>query len=346
MRSPLRLAAVGIFALGLFAAALPAGAITGGTDDSPTAPRHPNVGLLFFYEAAGRFRCSATLISPTVLLTAAHCTAGSVGKVAITFDTQVAGDAAAGRTVLPRAIDDPGTGLEGSGYDDGLWIVEYDAAGVPLPDLSTPDPDDVLRHLYPNDGAPDGTADGSPVWATGTALAHPGYSDFTDIRNWNDTGVVILDAPVTGVPIAPLAPVGTLDALAQPKLIKQLVRTVGYGTEVRSATSGPQKPTPQSYPLRRQYTDEKPQKLTPQILQLQGNDKDPFGGGGTCFGDSGGPAFLNGEIVGDTSYGYTSNCRYLGGYQRIDIPVIRTWLDCVLAAPNAVTAEATCGATD
>ena len=55
MRSPLRLAAVGIFALGLFAAAVPAGAITGGTDDSPTDPEHANVGLLFFYEADGRF---------------------------------------------------------------------------------------------------------------------------------------------------------------------------------------------------------------------------------------------------------------------------------------------------
>ena len=99
----------------------------------------------------------------------------------MTFDAQVASDVAADRTVLPRALDDPGTGLEGSGYDEGLWIVEYDAGGVPLPDLSTPDPDDVLRHLYPNDGALDGTADGSPVWLTGTALAHPGYSDFTNV---------------------------------------------------------------------------------------------------------------------------------------------------------------------
>jgi alkanesulfonate monooxygenase SsuD/methylene tetrahydromethanopterin reductase-like flavin-dependent oxidoreductase (luciferase family) len=81
-----------------------------------------------------------------------------------------------------------------------------------------------------------------------------------------------------------------------------------------------------SYPLRRQYTLEKPQKLTAQILQLQGNEKDPFGGGGTCFGDSGGPAFHGGYVVGDTSYGYTSNCRYLGGYQRVDIPIVRSWL--------------------
>jgi hypothetical protein len=27
-----------------------------------------------------------------------------------------------------------------------------------------------------------------------------------------------------------------------------------------------------------------------------------------------------------TSYGYTSNCRYLGGLQRVDIPVVQDWL--------------------
>jgi hypothetical protein len=83
-------------------------------------------------------------------------------------------------------------------------------------------------------------------------------------------------------------------------------------------------------PIVRRYTTEIGQKLTIQILQMNGNEHDPRAGGGTCFGDSGGPAMLGGYIVGDTSFGYTNNCRYLGGYQRVDIPVVRNWLlDCV-----------------
>ena len=39
------------------------------------------------------------------------------------------------------------------------------------------------------------------------------------------------------------------------------------------------------------------------------------------------PLLLGGRIVGVTSYGYTSNCRYIDGYQRVDIGVVQDWLD-------------------
>ena len=55
--------------------------------------------------------------------------------------------------------------------------------------------------------------------------------------------------------------------------------------------------------------------------------------------DKDGPILKIGDsiAVADTSYGYTNNCRYLGGVQRVDIPIVRNWImDCVadLACPS------------
>ncbi|HEU0288669.1 MAG TPA: trypsin-like serine protease, partial [Nocardioidaceae bacterium] len=66
------LSSVGIVSLvaGMAITAQPAGAITGGQRDEV----HTNVGVVRFTTESGRFRCSGTLISPTVVLTAGHCT--------------------------------------------------------------------------------------------------------------------------------------------------------------------------------------------------------------------------------------------------------------------------------
>jgi hypothetical protein len=60
----------------------PAAAITNGELDGNG---HPYVGLMVFQLAEGRFRCSGALLSPTVFLTAGHCTFGVIGKVQIWF---------------------------------------------------------------------------------------------------------------------------------------------------------------------------------------------------------------------------------------------------------------------
>lgn len=58
----------------MLATAVPAAAITYGEPDNG---RHPQVGLVAFFNASGQFiwRCSGTLLDPTTLLTAGHCTA-------------------------------------------------------------------------------------------------------------------------------------------------------------------------------------------------------------------------------------------------------------------------------
>jgi hypothetical protein len=82
------------------------GAITGGQLDGNG---HPNVAMIVFYQPDGRFRCSATLVSPTVLVTAAHCTDGVRGKVIATFEPVAP-------SPTPRAADDPGDGTSAIGY--------------------------------------------------------------------------------------------------------------------------------------------------------------------------------------------------------------------------------------
>ncbi len=278
MRKPIITAAILLATLFGLAIGTPAVASTGGTADGDV---HPNVGLILFYSADGRFRCSATLVSPSVVVTAAHCTQGTLGKTLVTFDSVI-------------ALQPPSPFPVAANPSAGFTQAEVEAAG----------------------------------YLSGTAYTHPQYSNFTDVNNWNDVGVIVLDRPLaafgTGYPA--IAPLGTLSAIKTSDLPKTLFTAVGYGTEVRKPDSGPQKPQPMSYPLLRRYVEMPGQKLTPQILQTNGNPNDNRGTGGTCFGDSGGPVFLGGELVAVTSYGYTSNCRYLGGYQRIDIPSVASWL--------------------
>jgi hypothetical protein len=66
----------------------PAGAIVGGTPDTV----HTNVGLVRFTTADGRFRCSGTLVSARVVLTAGHCTEGPATDVYVSFDDALAKD--------------------------------------------------------------------------------------------------------------------------------------------------------------------------------------------------------------------------------------------------------------
>ena len=60
------------------------------TDGSLDGNAHPHVGLLIFdVDGDPAFRCSGTLLSPTVLLTAGHCTDGtSGGRVWFEADVQ------------------------------------------------------------------------------------------------------------------------------------------------------------------------------------------------------------------------------------------------------------------
>ncbi|WP_296667797.1 trypsin-like serine protease [Demequina sp.] len=252
---------------------------------------HPNVGVVVMYDAEGPlWRCTATLIADDVLVTAAHCTEAPATHAIVSFDTYIREDFA---PYLPPS--------EG----DDAWNPATEGGSYMDPDTGH-------------------------TWYAGQTHTSPKYSGFTDIKNWNDYGVVTLDGPVPGIEPAELAPVGYLDTVKQPTLNKTLFTTVGYGTTVVKPDEGPRKPVASGANIIRQIAQEPGQKLSPQILQVNGNGNDNRGTGGTCFGDSGGPTFLDGYLVAVTSYGYTLNCRYLDGLQRVDIPIAQDWISSFL----------------
>lgn len=151
----------------------PAGAVTGNFTPDYT---HNYVALVAFYDAQGHFlwRCTGSLLNPTTVLTAGHCTDTAGGAVsAIVWVSQEGG-----------AQFDPSTGAE-----------------------------DPLTG-YPNECInPDGLHPCSTATAP-DALREYGYSGLHKFGTDNaDVGLVILDNPIQLDDYASLAEPGSVDAL-------------------------------------------------------------------------------------------------------------------------------------
>jgi hypothetical protein len=178
--------AVGVIAT----SALPAGAITG---DSVEDTEHPFVGLVAFYDEQGQYshRCSGSLLTPTVFLTAGHCTTDFFGPTAT---ARVYFQQDAGANYDPQTGIDPVTGFP-----------EYCAPGTLGVSCAT------SEELYDYDYATSG----------------PPWREFPDIR---DVGLVILDQPINLPEYGELAADGTLDDLATRRGQKETTFTLsGYG---------------------------------------------------------------------------------------------------------------------
>ncbi len=123
-----RLLAVAVAAASLVAVAGPAGAITYG---EPDGDRHPYVGLMRTYDEAGAtlWRCSGTLISETVFLTAGHCTEPPAVHVEIWFDADV--ESGIPGNGYPMTGDVGGTPYTHPQYDPAAFFL-YDLGIVVL----------------------------------------------------------------------------------------------------------------------------------------------------------------------------------------------------------------------
>jgi secreted trypsin-like serine protease len=246
--APRRLVVFLALVASLVLASAPAGAVTNG---EPDGTAHSYVGLAVFYDAAGtpQWRCSGTLLSPTVFLTAGHCTEGAASAQ--------------------------------------VWFAEH-----------------VTRELgYPFTGG-----------IKGTPYTHPNY--VWSFPNTSDVGVIVLNKGVRRATYGVLPQLGALDALATKRGTQDVTFTVvGYGLqEVKP----------------RLMAERSRLQATVQLVNLRNALTDgynihhtaaPGTGGGTCFGDSGGPVFrgTSNIVVGITSFGLNSNCAGSGFAYRTDI---------------------------
>jgi trypsin len=280
----------------MFLTPSPATAIT---DGQPDGGEHPYVGELIFFDAdAGSpgfndpgawFTCSATMLSPTVIVTAGHCTYG-VGENGESTTTG---------------------GGDGSGGND-IWFDTSESAHFDgFPPSANYGPDE--NHQRYLDRA--AFLNASPFWHRGTSHPHPEFDPVEFFAH--DAGVVVLDEPLEMDTYGTMPTLNYLNQYqGQPH---HLFEVVGYGL----TKSGPK--TEEGGDVRLKG-DVKLNSLAGKprdtFVILSNNSGQPHRGG-TCFGDSGGPTFDDTNsnlVVAVTSFGKNPTCAGTGGAYRLDRP--------------------------
>lgn len=252
------------------AAALPASAITFG---QPDGNDHPYVGTLLFERADGYYSCTGTMLSPTVMLTAGHCTEeyGVTNlRTWVTFKENVSIESGCStRACLNKYLDNAKNG-----------------------------------------------------WIPGTAVPHPSYDDFA---GWPsaatyDVGVIKLSKAVSMPVYGQLPPIGFLETI---KPSTNSFTAVGYGLQ------GYIKP----------FYDDQWARFAGTVKLVEMNStwtgggttakytNNPGTGGGTCYGDSGGPIFYGNTniVVSVVSWGQTP-CIGVDFNFRTDIPTAQDFV--------------------
>jgi hypothetical protein len=166
-------------------------------------------------------------------------------------------------------------------------------------------------------------------------ITHPKFRFRSQMSSeQTDIGLVFLKEPVRGITPAVLPRAGLLDDMKKRRLLRpgSTFRLAGYGTHLDPIAP----PTPTlDFPFQRRYVDAEYKQVIKRHINFKQNIHS--GPGGACFGDSGGPAFIDhprtGEpvLVGVTSWG-DQKCIGTGFYSRTDLPDVLRWINANL--PN------------
>jgi len=254
-----------VFAMALAMVLTMVGVASGITHGELDGDGHPYVGLMVADDADGNamWRCSGTLISPRVYLTAGHCTEEPAVRATIWFEADV-------------------------------------QAGIP-------------DNGYPFGGA---------TSVDGTTFTHPQYDPNAFFLY--DLGVVILDEPVYMDEYGVLPDLDVLDGMKTRRGRQDTTFTsVGYGLQrINPVFVEQERVRMVAHPNLIQINTP---GFTGDFSILLSNNHST---GGTCFGDSGGPNFINDSNVigGVTSFGINGNCAGTGGVYRVDRADDLGWL--------------------
>jgi len=295
----------------------PAGAISDGTKDGN---QHPYVGLMVATDADGApmWRCSGSMISPRIYVTAGHCTFGAAGAL-VWFESDLEPDPSEygyPDNLVPKEFDEDGnptafvegTAISGTPYSHPL----YDDAGFFLYDLGVV----VL----------DEPAPGVDSFAALPTPDDYGIVDTYRTGRKNGSTVTVVGYGLQELVEGPIVP--DFD----PKLQSDKTR---YETEVAvisvKGAGG---------------AGSRSNKLPGSGSFITSGDPTT---GGTCPGDSGGPN-LDGDtnlLVGITSFGFNANCKGPGGAYRIDRAEDVDFIHCVedhIDDPDDIVAVDGCAA--
>lgn len=288
MRTLLRsLILAGVMAVATIA---PASAVTYGV---PDAGEHPYVGFTIFYDPAedAWFSCSGTLLDADTFLTAGHCAYG-IGTNGVLVGTS-------GGTDAWVTVDDTEV-LAGWPLRSQIGTIYPDVAAL-----------NAARRAWLDDPA--------NGFVGATAYPHPLYDNFSGFPTNYDVGVMELDTGIALSTYGTLAPIGTVETLLEdvknPNTV--VVESVGYGIQAIQ---------PHPMDVESRY------KSTSRIVETNGhasaagnlhtlNNPSAIGGtGGTCFGDSGGPLFVNdtNQVISVVSYGFSGTCHGADYSWRVD----------------------------
>jgi hypothetical protein len=227
-----------------------------------------------------------------------------------------------GTLLTPYVVLTAGHCTEGAGQPNSATWVRND-----------PDIDAVIAAERPN--YPSTAAWLNATWTAGTAVPHPQYDDYAEFPNTYDIGVVLLQQPIYVATYGALPSPRQFDYLATARgpIGKRSAVIVGYGLQGRiPAFAG------DDWVRYRAISSvanlERGAVLGPQNFQFTNNPGKGSGSGGTCSGDSGGPAFWidpktgaeTNIVMAVNSYGIAPNCAGTDYQFRTDIETAQSFV--------------------